>query len=377
MSANDGVTNAELLDLIQLTRSAFPFMPKFDVLLKYQRHEAFDRLFRDDSRTMETGNAIEHRVQVNTSGAAKQTQPYAVDSPTVSPQMKALNVSWTYHQTDYTIERHELLQNRGNIEKIGDLLNSRRIDAMNDSADLLEELLWNVPLTITDTLNPFGIPYWLVPITGAQVTSATSGYQGQNPLAQDAGQFTTTGGIDASATGNERWKSYNDVWSNSSGNVEEDDLDKMRRAFRKLNWKAPQTTADLSEGAARNLRFYAGDILLTNMERAARAQNDQLGSDIGKFAETTSFKRVPIEYVPVLDTRDSAANTVYGQYPLVAINWSFLKIAILKGDMYRETGPLNSRDQHNVFTTFMDLTYQMFTRNRQRLGFIISYVAAA
>lgn len=373
--AGEGVTNAQLLDLLKLTQETFPHRPNVDVLLKYQAHEALDRLFSDESRETLAGRAISHRVQVKTSGAAKQTRLYAVDSPSVSPVMRNLSVNWTHHQTDYSIERREMLQNMANRDQIGSLVKSRRIDALLDSADLLEELMWDVPLTTSDDLNPFGIPHWLVPITSAQVASATAGFQGRNPLAQDAVAWSDCGGIDATTSANQLWRSYNDVWTSTDGSITEDDLDKVRTAFRKCKWRSPQNVKELSEAPGRNLRFYAGNTLITQFERAARAQNDQLGSDVGKFGEATSFKRIPFVYVPVLDSRDDAANTVYGQYPLIAINWAFLKIAVLKGDVYRENAPIISKEQHNVLTTFFDLTWQLYTRNRQRLGFMISYVA--
>lgn len=372
---NDGVSNEELLDMLQLTQAFYPHKPNVEVLLKYSVHEGLDRLFSDEAReVIPAGKSIDCRVQVKTSGAAKQTRPYAVDAPSVSPVVKPLTVNWTYHQTDYTIERNEMLQNMGSKVQLGSLVKSRRLDALLDSADLLEELIWDVPLTTSDDLNPYGVPYHLVPITSAQVAAPTSGFQGQNPLAQDAGDFGSHCGLDASASDNALWKSYNDVWTSTDGSVTEDDLDKMRTAFRKCRFRSPQNVKELDEVPGRNLRFYAGNTWITQAERAARAQNDQVGADIGKFAEQTAFKRIPLIYVPILDGRDSS-NTVYGQYPLVAINWNFLKIAVLKGNIFRENKPINTREQHNVFTTFFDLTWQMYTNNRQRLGFILSYVA--
>ena len=371
--ANDGVATTELLDLLKATQEAFPLRGSVEVLLKYQDHVGLDRLMSGDGVETLTGKTIDTRVQVKTSGAAKQTQPYAVNTPTVSPVVANLSVPWTFHVTDYSIERREVLINAGTKEQLFKLVGSRRVDAFLDSADLMEELIWKVPETTSDVLNPFGIAYWLTAITSAQAASG-GGFQGVGAIAQDGNTFSDTGGLDSSTTANQLWRSYNDVWSNANAAITEDDLDKMRQAYRLLRFKSPELVKDLVDGPARKLRMYAGNVLLTGLERAGRAQNDQLGADIGKFGEMTVFKRIPLTYVPYLDTFDST-NTTYRQYPLIAINWEYVRFAVLRGNRFRESDPINSRDQHNVFTTFMDLTYQLYCINRRRAGFLISYVA--
>jgi len=48
----------------------------------------------------------------------------------------------------------------------------------------------------------------------------------------------------------------------------------------------------------------------------------------------------------------------------------------MEGDNFRETGPMNSRELHDVFTTHVDLQFNFICINRQKGGGVISYVAA-
>jgi len=362
MSAG-GVSNEALLDLLKTTQKNLPWDGSFEVLLKHQTYEVINRWFAVDRVEYEGGTSVQRNVQIGESGNAEFVRLYQPTDPNVSDVQAQIDVPWRQVQTHYSIDRRELLRNRGAAGYIK-LVKSRRVDAMMDLANLLEERAWQAPPSAADDLYPCGIPYWVVPITGAQVTAGTNGLQGANPSG-----FSDCGGIDASDDTYSRWRSYNDVWDAADGSISDDDVLKLHTMFRRLRFVSPITVSDVDQPAFRNLRCYANDTTLGSLEGYARDHHDNLGADVGRFAGATVFKNVPIIYVDYLDADTSN--------PFYMINHSYFRPFVLGGDYFRETGPMNDRRQHDVFSTFVDLSFNFICTNRQRAGGVISYVAAA
>jgi len=207
-----------------------------------------------------------------------------------------------------------------------------------------------------------GIPYWFVPITGAQVTAATYGHQGVH-----ATGFSDCAGISASTY--TRWKSYNDVWDTTDGTITDTSITKVTRMLRRLHFESPMFVTDVDKGSYRDLRLYGTETTIEALEDRARKNNDNLGNDVGRFANATVIKNIPVIWAEEL-----GANT---SYPLYAVNHEYFYPFVMEGDNFRETGPMNSRELHDVFTTHVDLQFNFVCVNRQRGGGVISYVAAA
>jgi len=362
MSAG-GVSNEALLDLLKTTQKNLPWDGGFEVLQKHQTYEVINRWFAEDRVESAGGTSIQRNVQITETGNAEFVRLYQPTDPNVSDVQAQIDVPWRQVQTHYSIDRRELLRNNGPAGYIK-LVKSRRTDAMVDLANLLEERAWQSPPSSSDDLYPYGIAYWIVPITGAQVTAATSGFQGANPSG-----FSSCGGIDASDSDYARWRSYNDVWDSTDGTIADADVTKLCTMFRKLRFVSPITVEQLNTPPLSNLRCYASDTTLGSFEDYARENNDNLGTDVGRFAGATVFKNIPILYADYLD--DDAS------YPFYMINHNYFRPFVLEGDFFRETGPMNDRRQHDVFTTFVDLSFNFVCTNRQRAGGVISYVAGA
>jgi hypothetical protein len=228
-------------------------------------------------------------------------------------------------------------------------------------ANLLEEFAWQAPSGPADDLHPMGIPYWLVPITSDQQTSGTCGHQGENPEG-----FDDCGGIDASDAANARWRSYNDAWTSTDGTIGDDDVIKITRMLRRLHFRPPVMVSDAEARRLQNLRIYTNETILEALEDRARENNDQLGRDVGQYAGATVIRNIPVLWVEQLDADAT--------HPLYAVNHNCFHPFVMDGDYFRETGPMNSRDQHDVFTTFVDLQFNFVCVNRQRAGGVISRV---
>ena len=366
-----GVSNSALLDLISTTLSAYPLSPDFVLTQKYQNYMVFDNWGKKDKKKIQAGNSVVWNILVKDSGAAEQVQQYATYTGSVVNTQTQATAPWTYLQTAYHIERREILQNR-KPARLVELLQSRRVGAIMDAANLLEEKAWTPLATNTTTIDPYSIPYWIV----SPVAAASAGFNGTLPYAVDGSLFTTCAGIDASTAANLRWRNYNVISGTTDGTIIDTEIDKLTEMYRKMNFKSP-VRFEMSAPELQNLRIYCGNTRMGEFEKRARQNNDNLGADIAKYQGMTLFNGVIISYVPVLDTYDAAAaatNKTTGAYPVYFINHSAFKEVVLEGDDMRESEPIIDRDQHNVFSNFIDLTYNFMLEDRRAGGAVMSYV---
>ncbi len=354
------LANDTLRDLLKTTLENHPWDGKFETLQKYHDYPICNLWFQQDRVVFDGGTSIVRNVQLAENGSAKFTRPYEPASPTVADVQGRLRAQWVQATADYSISRQEVLRNRGKSRLI-DLLAARRESALADLANLLEEYAWLAPASGGDDLHPMGIPYWLTPITAAQQAAGTYGHQGANPAG-----FSDCGGIDASDADNARWRSYNDAWHSTDGTVAAEDVVRVTRMLRRLHFRSPLFIHDADSDPYRHVRLYANETILEGLEALARESNDQLGPDLGRFAGATVIKNIPVLWAEQLDT--DVTN------PLYAINHAYFSPFVMDGDFFRETGPMNSRDQHDVFTTFVDLQFNFLCTNRQRAGGVISRV---
>jgi hypothetical protein len=140
----------------------------------------------------------------------------------------------------------------------------------------------------------------------------------------------------------------------------------MRRAFHLTNFKSPTIAKDLKDGPTSKYKLYTNVSVLTEYEDLATKSNDNIGSDMDPFHGNTTFRRVPLVYLPVLDA--DVDNPVYG------VNHAMFYPIVMSGDWMREDGPKSDIESHNVFTTFVDGTFQIFCKNRRKAGFVLSTV---
>ena len=355
------LSNDTLKDLLKTTLENHPWDGKFETLQKYHDYPVCNIWFQQDRVVFDGGTSVVRNVQLGENGSAKFTRPYEPETPAVVDVQGRLRAQWAQATANYSVSRQEMMRNRSRSMLI-DLVASRRTAALEDMANLLEDYAWQAPTDSNDDLHPMGIPYWIIPIA----TGQTSGHNGQNPTG-----FSDCGGIDASNADNDRWRNYNDRWAAADsfdGTITDDDIVKVTRMLRRLRFRSPVFVSDADSGSYRNLRLYTNEDMLEAFEDRARDKDDQLGTDIGKYAGATVIKNIPIVWVEQLDSDAT--------YPLYAINHSYFHPFVMDGDFFRETGPMNSRSQHDVFTTFVDLQFNFICTNRQRGGGMISAVVA-
>lgn len=334
--------NAEqMLDMIESTRDLQGKMGLEQITANLTDYPTAEIFLRDQKRVV-TGLQIKHELVVKKGGAAREVGLYEEDQYNVANLLDSISIPWRHANTNYSFDLHEEAMNAG-MERIVNLIGSRRFDAMLSLLELTEERLWEKPATSADERQVFGIPYWLV-------KNNTVGFNGGDPAGFSAG----AGGL-ATAT-YAKWKNYSGQYVNFSDN---DLVSKVRRAKRLTKFKTP---ANINEKTMRSIldryRIHTTDETIHELESLARSNNENLGKDLGKFQDMTTILGVPITYTPQLDT-DSTN-------PLYMINYDSFTPFYLKGFFMKEAKARISPKAHNVIVNDVDTSWNLMCMNRRQ-----------
>lgn len=369
----NGIPNSDLIDLQRTTLENLPNLD-FEVALQYQSYLVCDKWFGQDKIKIESGTSIKRNIILDDSGNAIHVRLYQKVPVNVADVQFQITAPWVQARTHYTIERREALRNRAPARYV-ELLKSRRVDGMVSLANLIEQDGWKSPENSSDDLNPRGLPYWLnkvIPAAGvgydAAIDITTGGFVGRRVLFNDGTQtITDVGGINPTAQA--KWRNYAAVYSAVSTT---DLVRAMRKAFYATSFQSPMLVKDLERGPKAQYRIYAGLDELVALEELAHTQNvgsDLLGPDLAKFHGVTAFRRVPLEYAPLLDADTSD--------PIYMVNHNNIYPFVQDGDWLRENEPMSDVESNNVFVTIIDNSYQFFNKNRRTSGAVIHKALAA
>jgi len=345
-------------DLLATSLAAYGYNV-WELLQKYTNY-SFGKIMNEKKIAEQGGSQIIRNVSYKDTGASAMVARYQAISPNQVDTQVQVTMPWRYSTTYMNYELNEIKQNQGKAQIIA-LIDTKRQAMMADQANLFETQMWTLP-GVSDTLSFAGIPNFLVPITGAQVTAGTSGFQGMNPAG-----YSATAGLDASSSTYDRWRNYNDVISASGFTT--DDMKKMRTAWNKLHFMAPLGVPNVKDTQLSNFSLFTNFTRLAQIEEVAQDQNDSIGLDVGYAAGKALFRGLPIDPLDVLDT--DTTNPIYG------VNFDNLHFVHLDGEFMVESAPIMDRYQHLVYTVFCDTTGNLICTNRKKAGFVLSSVAAA
>ncbi len=361
-----GVSNDQLTDLLNTTKSKLP-KNRFEMALDYQNYEVSNRWLRSDKVMVYSGTDIKENILLDDSGNAQFVRLFQGTDIDVADVQNVLTVPWVQLQTHWSIERREMLRNRAPAGFIR-LLKSRKADGVVSMCNLLEERAWQTPDDSDDDLHPYGIPYWFPGLADSQ---AAEGFYGGS-----ATGFTSTAGIDPATAndnkstisgGKEKWRSYAAGGSGYYTSMNATAVRSMKKAYIKTDFKGPLTIEQMVKGPLSNYRVYMNADTQVDYETLAEQQNDRLGKDLASFQGVTAFRRAPVMYIAYLDTDT--------RNPIYMINHGVFRTFVQEGDYLREGKAMNSVRQHNVFTTFIDLSFAFLCMNRRRGGSCIRKTA--
>ncbi len=309
-----------------------------------QDFPAHRNLFRKGRMEEKAGLGVQWNVMINHTGTARPTGWGASDNPRiVSTQIQA-SCDWRGTSADWSFLAEEVSANSGSKERIVALIKEREVATMVAIAELREDLFFGPPVSVTDTISPWGLKTWIV-------KNATEGFNGGAPSG-----FTTIG-LNPSTYG--RWKNYTAQYTA----VSDDDLvDKLKRAIRKCKFKPPVDNIP-TPGTADTWAYYTNESGMSQYEALLKTSNDNVGMDLTKFLNTAQVARLPLGWVPKLD-----ADTTD---PFYGVNFGKAKVVVLPGWWQRRTNVPIYPGQHTMSVTFLDDRYQVVFYDR-RSNFVLS-----
>jgi hypothetical protein len=355
----------DAIDILKITQDAYPWRGELTVLQDRHDYPVMNRWFGQDKMVVMGGPSVSKDIMIDENGSAEWVVPYQRTEPNVVDVMAKIIMPWRNVQAYYAIEVSEVLRNRGNSQKLVDILKVRRASAALSLAEQFEKKAWLAPTSTSDNLHPAGIPYWIVPITAAQVAAhlaASESYgahQGANPTG-----FSDCAGLDASTDKYHLWRNWNDIWDGDVSNVTEADVQRIVRMHRHLQFRVPMNATDWASDTYSNYRAYCSEDRLDAFERKARSNNDSLGADLGKFSGAVVVKGTPIEWAEELDSRTDD--------PFYMINHKKFRPIVQEGMFLKESDPLVDVSQHKVTVTYVDCELNFFCENRRSGGGVIT-----
>lgn len=333
---------SDIADVVAACQNELGRLKITDLSYDLQEYHALKRILKKGKTSAITAPEIQWNVRTTTAGAARHTGLHATDIVVFADGLTTAKIPWRHSYASYPIDEREITMN-ANENKIVDLVKERRGMAMTDLAKLLETDAWG---TVSDDgESPFGFQYWLT-------YNAVTGFNGGNHTNFPAGP----GGL--SATDYPRWKNFTAQYTDVS---KADLIRKMREAFMKCQFQSP---TDAPEYAQRwKWAIYMNYETIAAFEDAADLQNDNLGPDVAGMAGRTTFRRIPLEYVPFYDDY-STSN------PVIMVDWGSFEVKVLKGEFLRELNNIRMTDKHRELVTYIDLSWNMLCRDRRRSALI-------
>jgi hypothetical protein len=352
-----GVDNTALLDLIATTLKDFPD-GQFEVMWDNQDYE-FSRIYEQSRRKIDGGTSIQRNVVLDETGNARYRRLYDTDQPSVENVQQQIDVPWTQLGTDYSWDVLEIMRNRNSAKGYISLIESRRVERLWGLAELIEDRGWKTPTSATDALYPYGIPYYL-----NKRAAAGAGFDGQTITYQDASTGTICAGIDAASEA--KWRNY----AASYTKVDNELLRVLRRAFLLTRFRPPQFVRSPGKDTPGPMRkLYANaDVSIELQDLSDKRDDNNSPQDLAGKAlvdveGTTYFNRVPIRYIPQLDSDTSD--------PLYCVDWDKIQPIVQDGYWMEESQPMTDRGQHTTVTVFLDACHNNLCINRRTAGFVV------
>jgi hypothetical protein len=331
------LTPSQVNDLVAMTLKNLG-KPKFtEIATDLQNHTAMGQLLKKNRQVISSGYGIQWDVMVNHSGSAANVGLAAPDVVNDVDTMVQASADWKFTTANYPLIGQVVDMNR-EPARIVNYVQEKRIATLVSVAEIMENNFWGPPPALSDLVTPWGVRTWIV-------KNATAGFTGGAPSG-----YTTIG---LNPTTYPRWKNYAAPYTAVS---RDDFIRAARKAATLINFK-PAVDGIPQPNTGDDYGWYAPYAVVGPLEESLESQNENLGVDIAKYDGKVQFRRVPVMYVPKLDS--DTTNPMYG------INWGWFKTWIMEGWWLRETNVPVYPGVHTMSAHFIDLMYQWVTKNRR------------
>ena len=329
-------------DLLKTTLSKFQTPDYTSLITDTTDHPAAKRLIRKSTMKVQDGKDIDIRYKMSTSNTARMISPTTHDAVNARDGFVNGAVNWRKAETKYMFYEEEMTINRGE-SRLVDLVKSREDDAKTDWVELLESVFWGFP-SASDTLQPFGLPYWVT-------KNATEGFNGGIPSG-----YTTVAGL--SPTTYPRHQNY----TAQHTNVTLPDMVLKARKMAELTGFKPLIEGIPTIAGKPRLGYFTN---LTNKqayEDLCDSRNMNIGPDLARYDNQVKFRGADIEYVPLLN--NDTTN------PLYQLDWATISVVVLANWWQKRKVLAPYPGQRNVVAVFLDTMFNFVCWDRRKNGVI-------
>jgi hypothetical protein len=311
------------------------------------------------------GKGFQFDIVLKDQANGKWILDYEPDDPNVANLVQEGTVNWANYQNSFSYSLLELNECSGK-NKIFDVLDTRRKRTIVESAEELENVFWRTPNSAQDKRRPHGLPAWLCQ-ADADTSDGWTGYVGDY-WSDTETAYSTVGGLACTSAVNARWANR---YYDHNGLYDYSLLKKLSEMLMVTKFQTPKLAGQSVDTGSEfnNFQLYTNKAVILALEDLAIKADDNVGSDLGKYAGAVTFKNMPFIYVDNLDT---AKAYVYGSNPIFGVNWNMLNVRLLAGENFRWGKPMNDVRQPNVWTCYFNITLTMYSPNRRHLGFLMS-----
>ena len=376
-----GLKTADFADVL---RQTLPLLRYDDIIVMMTQNSwhTLDGFINENTRPIVGGKTIEERWYFDVGADAKSDRwfnPGTVRQGRLTNNSVLGNVPIANGGFDISHIEEETLTNRSRAQ-IVDILKARRITETLRFLAGLEEDMWSFVDSSLDPTQVFAIPMWIVPITTAQVSAATTlggAFQGANPSSSVNSTLGAAGsaGVDLSSATYADLRNWNATWTNGDGTITQTDRERLAEIMYQMKFTAPNQMKDLEMPAFKNKRIYTNDVIWKSMGNVKKELNDNIGVDITRYRHSHVINSIPVFRIPALETTYADPDILRGENPMYFINLDLMKFGVDKKKWMRHAKVQLVPGTDDSMLELVSCRCQLMPKDPQKCGAVISYVA--
>jgi hypothetical protein len=368
-------------DLWQTVQYARPFKGDMTILRTFHQYPNVWRMQNPVPVNADvTGTGIEWFLVIDDTGNAKHvaaTDPKKRSTTDVTAKFFA---RWGMSYSNYLVTDTEIKLCSSEKTRYYRLQDMKREIAKGSMYNMLERDAVRLPALTGDEKDKdiYGLSYSIPPITGAQVTarkaanaadlSVSTGFFG----GMNAVGFNDCYGVDTTLDKYAKCRSYTEYSTpdDFSNGLSDELILKIGIMHRELDWHGPIDAVEFAGGNYSKQTIQTTGRVLALAEQKARANNDNLDSDLGKFQGRVNTHGIPW-------IRSEALEEVCGaNMPIVDVNYDAFRTIWMPGINMEEKPAERQWDLHLTIGVDFYSMYQNVNINRRQCGRIDKVAAA-
>lgn len=330
------------------------------------RYEAA-RIFQTENIKKQGGTTITSKALLSPQGNARWVDFYEKDELAQGETIHEFTMPWKRFTTNWSWDELEILMNKSDPEGFIDLAKVKELQAIWDLANLFEESFWQAPTSSTSK-EIRGLPYF---IRWMDKDTTTAGFVGKTIRFRDATTSNECAGINASTYS--QWCNWADLYTA----VNDDLVQKVRKAFNRTHFRAPLGATQFEVRKAAKRRVYTGPDVKEEFYKYLDAKDDLHASKeaMGRMVVTDGSDVLlnghdvigidSLENDKDPETGDTA-NSIY------CVDFAHFVPVVYSGYWMTTRGPVHGGTlQHTVWTMFKDGACNVWCDSPRSAGFVL------